>query len=85
MYTVESLSAAHVSITPLELFANDSDDVRVSMTYEHKGQMKIIEKRFHFTKSFDGEIGMSNYSHTLFERPSLVFGALFLSHGKRYA
>lgn len=50
-----------------ELFANDSDDVRVSMTYEHKGQMKIIEKRFHFTKSFDGEIGMSNYSHTLFE------------------
>ena len=50
-----------------ELFANDSDDVRVSMTYEHKGQIKIIEKRFHFTKSFDGEIGMSNYSHTLFE------------------
>lgn len=50
-----------------ELFANDSDDVRVSMTYEHKGQIKIIEKRFHFTKSFDGEISMSNYSHTLFE------------------
>jgi len=50
-----------------ELFANDSDDVRVSMTYEHKGKVKILEKMFHFTKSFDGEISTSNYSFSLIE------------------
>lgn len=51
-----------------ELFANDSDDVRVAMTYEHKGKMKILEKMFHFTKSFDGEVSTSNYSYSLIER-----------------
>ena len=50
-----------------ELFANDSDDVRVAMTYEHKGKVKILEKMFHFTKSFDGEISTSNYSFSLIE------------------
>lgn len=51
-----------------ELFANESDDVRVSMTYEHKGTIKTLEKMFHFTKSFDGEVGTSNYSYTLTEK-----------------
>ena len=50
-----------------ELFANESDDVRVAMTYEHKGKTKILEKMFHFTKSFDGEVSPSNYSYTLTE------------------
>lgn len=50
-----------------ELFANESDDVRVSMTYEHKGRVKTLEKMFHFTKSFDGEISMSNYTFRLIE------------------
>ena len=51
-----------------ELFANDSDDVRVAMTYEHKGRIKTLEKMFHFTKSFDGEISTSNYSFLLIEK-----------------
>lgn len=51
-----------------ELFANESDDVRVSMTYEHKGAIKTLEKMFHFTKSFDGEVGTSNYTYTLTEK-----------------
>lgn len=50
-----------------ELFENDSDDVRVAMTYEHKGKIKILEKMFHFTKSFDGEVSTSNYSFSLIE------------------
>ncbi len=50
-----------------ELFANDSDDVRVAMTYEHRGDTKILEKMFHFTKSFDGEISTSNYTFSLIE------------------
>ena len=50
-----------------ELFANESDDVRVAMTYEHKGKTKILEKMFHFTKSFDGEVSTSNYTFNLIE------------------
>ena len=50
-----------------ELFANESDDVRVSMTYVHKGKTSILEKRFHFTKSFDGEVSTSNYTFSLIE------------------
>ena len=50
-----------------ELFTDDSDDVRVAMTYEHKGKIKTLEKMFHFTKSFDGEISTSNYSFALIE------------------
>lgn len=50
-----------------ELFADESDDVRVSMTYEHKGCMKTLEKSFHFTKSFDGEITTSNFDFVLIE------------------
>lgn len=50
-----------------ELFANDYDDVRVAISYEHKGKTKILEKMFHFTKSFDGEINTSNYSFSLIE------------------
>lgn len=51
-----------------ELFANESDDVRVAMTYEHKGVIKTLEKMFHFTKSFDGEVSTSNYLYTLTEK-----------------
>lgn len=50
-----------------ELFAGESDDVKVSMAYEHKGKSKILEKMFHFTKSFDGEVSTSNYSFSLIE------------------
>ena len=50
-----------------ELLADESDDVRVSMTYEHKGCMKTLEKSFHFTKSFDGEITTSNFDFVLVE------------------
>ena len=48
-----------------ELFTDESDDLYVSMTYEHKGICKSLEKSFHFTKSFDGEVSMSNYSYNL--------------------
>ena len=51
-----------------ELFANESDDVRVAMTYEHKGIIKTLEKMFHFTKSFDGEVSTSNYTFSLIEQ-----------------
>jgi len=50
-----------------ELMPNNSDDVRVAMTYEHKGRTKLLEKMFHFTKSFDGEVSTSNYSFSLIE------------------
>ena len=50
-----------------ELFPNDSDDVRVAMTYEHNGRTKTLEKMFHFTKSFDGEVNTSNYAFSLIE------------------
>lgn len=46
---------------------NSSDDVRVAMTYEHKGRTKALEKMFHFTKSFDGEVTTSNYTFSLIE------------------
>ena len=48
-----------------ELFPNESDNVRVAMTYEHKGKIKTLEKMFHFTKALDEEIGVSNYSFIL--------------------
>lgn len=48
-----------------ELFAGDSDIVRVAMAYEHRGINKTLEKTFRFTKSFDGEVGVSNYSFTI--------------------
>lgn len=50
-----------------ELLADESDDVRVAMTYEHKGYMKTLEKSFHFTKSFDGEVTTSNFNFVLIE------------------
>ena len=51
-----------------ELFENESDDVRVAITYEHNGKLKTLEKMFHFTKSFDDSITMSNYTHQLIEQ-----------------
>ncbi len=50
-----------------ELSPNDSDDLRVAMTYEHRGRTKVLEKMFHFTKSFDGEVTTSNYSFSLLD------------------
>lgn len=50
-----------------ELSSNESDDVRVAMTYEHKGSTKILEKMFHFTKSYDDEVNTSNYTFSLIE------------------
>lgn len=51
-----------------ELFSGDSDNVRVAMYYEHKGKEKVLEKEFRFTKSYDGEVGTSNYAFTLTEK-----------------
>ena len=51
-----------------ELFNGDSDNVRVAMTYEHKGKVKVLEKTFRFTKSFGGEIGTSDYIFSLIEQ-----------------
>ena len=50
-----------------ELLPGNSDDVRVAMLYEHKGKIKTLEKMFHFTKSYDGEVSASNYSFSLIE------------------
>ena len=50
-----------------ELMPNDSDNVRVAMTYEHKGKQKVLVKHFRFTKTFDGEISTSNYMFSLIE------------------
>lgn len=53
-----------------ELLTGESDDVIVSVDYEHNGKNKTLEKRFHFTKSYDGEISTSNYSFFLWEGSS---------------
>lgn len=50
-----------------EMLPDESDDVRVALTYEHKGRLKTLEKMFHFTKSFDDSITLSNYSFSLTE------------------
>jgi len=50
-----------------ELSTNEADDVKVAMTYEHKGKSKILEKMFHFTKSYDDEVNTSNYTFSLIE------------------
>ena len=50
-----------------ELLPDDSDNVRVAMVYEHNGKIKTLEKKFHFTKSFDGEVSTSNYSFSIIE------------------
>lgn len=64
-----------------ELMPDDSDDVRLAMTYEHKGRIKTLEKMFHFTKSFDGEVSTSNYTFSLIEgngvERNIVNGELF--------
>ena len=48
-----------------QLSANESDNVRVAMTYEHKGAIKVLKKEFRFTKSFNGDVSTSNYTFTL--------------------
>jgi len=48
-----------------DLLSNESDTVRVAMTYEHKGETKILEKTFLFTKTYDETIRVSDYSFVL--------------------
>lgn len=48
-----------------ELFSGDSDNVSVSVTYEHNGSQKILEKKFRFTKAYNGDITTSNYEFNL--------------------
>ncbi|MDY3847797.1 MAG: AAA family ATPase [Prevotella sp.] len=50
-----------------ELEYKESDNVRVAMIYEHKGNIKTLEKTFRFTKNLDGNVGTSNYSYTMFD------------------
>lgn len=50
-----------------ELEVEESDNVQVSMTYEHKGKTKVLEKTFRFTKALDKKISTSNYSFLLWE------------------
>ena len=50
-----------------DLFANESDRVRVAVKYEHGNKNKILEKSFRFTKSYDGEITTSGYEYSLIE------------------
>lgn len=50
-----------------ELESNESDNVRVAMTYEHEGKKKTLEKSFRFTKASDGFITTQNYTFTLAE------------------
>ena len=50
-----------------ELLPNDSDNVRVAISYEHKEKQKVLVKHFRFTKSLDGEISTSNYMFSLIE------------------
>ena len=64
-----------------ELLSGNSDDVRVAMSYEHKGKMKTLEKMFHFTKSFDGEVSTSNYTFSLIEGNGIERTSL---DGKRF-
>ncbi len=62
------MDTKYISKKRLEnLSPNESDNVRVAMTYEHKGKTKILEKTFRFTKSIDEEVGTSNYSFCLIE------------------
>ena len=51
-----------------DLFQDESDNVRVAMTYEHKGSLKTLEKMFRFTKSIDGDVVMSSFSFNLIEQ-----------------
>lgn len=50
-----------------DLLPGESDNVSVSMTYEHDNKTKVLEKNFRFTKTLDNEIDLSNYSFTLSE------------------
>ncbi len=52
-----------------ELIGNESDVVKVSMTYEHKGCIKTLEKLFRFTKAYNtDEITTSGFEFTLYEQ-----------------
>lgn len=48
-----------------ELDANTSDKVRVAVTYDQDGSLRLLEKSFSFTKSFDGEISCAKYEFLL--------------------
>ena len=48
-----------------DLFDNESDMVRVAMSYEHDGKNKTLEKQFRFKKAIGGEIVTSSYEFNL--------------------
>lgn len=48
-----------------ELCVSDSDEVMVSVAYEHDGCKKLLEKKFRFTKAYNGDITTSDYEFTL--------------------
>lgn len=50
-----------------ELNPGDSGDVKVSLQYSHDGHSRLLEKSFHFTKSLDGKIQLSNPSFILYK------------------
>lgn len=49
-----------------ELIESESARVRVSMTYISDGNERTVQKSFKFTKSFNGEVTTSNYTHELY-------------------
>lgn len=48
-----------------ELRINESDNVRVAVTYEHNSRLKILEKCFRFTKNKEENITPSNFTFYL--------------------
>lgn len=48
-----------------ELDANTSDKVHVAVTYDQDGSLRLLEKSFSFTKSFNGEISFAKYEFLL--------------------
>lgn len=50
-----------------ELMPGESGDVKVSLQYTHDGYSRLLEKSFHFTKSLDGKIQLSNPAFCLYK------------------
>lgn len=48
-----------------ELLPGESDNIYVSMSYEHGGLNKTLKKEFRFTKTNDENVTMQNYAFTL--------------------
>lgn len=50
-----------------ELMPGESDDVKVTMEYEHLGQPRLLEKSFRFSKAIDNSISVSNPAFYLYK------------------